>query len=149
SSQKLHAHDPTRRIMLEVFLEKKKTIGFPNPLCLLDVRARFVVRRELLDPCAAAALLGLEQRRPSPVLLLIQPRAKRIEIVEHDRSRRPKAKPTNHRRLCSLRQLERECTMTVEDHASGSFERLEQRKRKRDCARIASNVCTWARLIEH
>ena len=97
---------------------------------------------------AASALLGLEQRRPAPRLLLRELLAEGIDVVEDDRARVAEAEASEQRRLRRLRQLERERPVAVEHDAAGRLERLQVRERERDRADVAADVGARAGLVE-
>ena len=98
-----------------------------------------------LDAGAAAALIGLEQRRPLDVA---GEGVQRADVVERDRARAVDAERSQQRRLRALAELEREHIGAVQDAGALQLERAHQGKRERHRARAAAHICARARLVE-
>ena len=136
---------PCSGIVGQVFLQQEEIVGLPHRRIGGEDRIDVCQRLHDVDSGAAAALVGLEDGRPSNSIGV---RTKRTHVVERNRPRRVDAQRPQQCRLCALAQLEREDVGAVQHPRAQSLERPHVGQRQRDGARVAADVGARARLIE-
>jgi hypothetical protein len=144
AAEQFEAHDAALRIVRAELLQEVEVVREPQGGIASEDGFDLLDALDDRDACAAAALVGLDERGEGEALEATQ----RLRIVEHDRARAVDAERAQERVLRALGELEREDVGAVDHLGAARAQVPEQREVERHGARIAAHVGARARLVE-
>src|SRR5262245_42245756 len=129
AAEKFQPHNALLGIVGQILLEQKEIVRQPQGGIGGEQRFNRVERVDHLNACAASALIGLENGRPTDLCCVS---AECIDIVECDRLGAVDVEGLQERSLCALTELERKDVGAVQDSSAAELERPHVGERQWD-----------------